>query len=121
MYGCSGARPYMPYQKGEMVPPPKKKKVESSDNETSANLIVTLPADAKLTIDGRATKASSDVRSFVTPPLEPGWNYQYQLRAEIVRDGQTRVLAQTVRVRAGEQTRVSLMDFTKAEVASNPR
>lgn len=118
-YGCSGCagRPVMPYQKGEKLPPPKK----GEGNETSASLIVTLPAVAKLTIDGRPTKATSENRSFVTPPLEPGWNYQYQLRAEIVRDGSTRVLSQNVRVRAGEETRVSLMDFTNAEVVGNSK
>jgi uncharacterized protein (TIGR03000 family) len=105
----------MPPTKGEKLPRPKK-----SDNETSANLLVTLPADAKLTIDGKATKSTSDIRSFITPPLEPGWDYEYQLGAEIVRDGETRRLSQKVYVRAGQQTRVSLTDFANAQVVGNP-
>jgi uncharacterized protein (TIGR03000 family) len=97
---------------GERVPAPKKMKA-------GAYLNVTLPADAILTIDGHKTKSTSEFRTFVTPPLEPGWNYQYQLRAEIDRDGQHRVLTQKVTVRPGEDTRVDMTDFTNAQVENS--
>jgi len=96
------------------VPKPKKMK-----KEASADLVVTLPVDAKLTIDGKATSndnGNSINRLFITPPLEVGWDYQYTLRAEILRDGQRRILTQDVTVRPGEQTRVSMMDFTNADI-----
>jgi uncharacterized protein (TIGR03000 family) len=105
----------MPGAGGEKVPMPKKKKTE-----TSANLFVTLPADAKLTINGQVTTSTSETRLFVTPPLEIGWDYQYQLQAEIVRDGQRRILTKKVDVRPGEETRVNLTDFTNAQVVGNP-
>jgi hypothetical protein len=47
--------------------------------------------------------------------LEVGWEYQFTLRAELMRDGQRKILTQDVTVRPGEQTRVSMMDFAKAE------
>jgi uncharacterized protein (TIGR03000 family) len=111
--GCRGGMP----PAGEQVPRPKKMK-----KEVSANLVVTLPVDAKLTIDGKAAttnNGNSVNRLFTTPPLEVGWEYQYQLRAEILRDGQRRILTQDVTIRAGEQTRVSMMDFTNAETVGN--
>jgi uncharacterized protein (TIGR03000 family) len=101
---------------GEPIPRPKKMKTQ-----TSASLLVTLPEDAKLTIDGRATKETSGTRLFITPPLETGWDYQYQLRAEIIRDGQRRALTQKVTIRPGEETRVNLTDFTSAQVVGNPQ
>ena len=108
--GCHGGMP----PAGEPVPKPKKMK-----KEASADLVVTLPVDAKLTIDGKATSndnGNSINRLFITPPLEVGWDYQYTLRAEILRDGQRRILTQDVTVRPGEQTRVSMMDFTNADI-----
>ena len=108
---CGGGGIYMP-PAGEQLPGPKKRK-----GEVSANLVVTLPVDAKLLIDGKATNnnGNSTNRFFTTPPLEVGWDYQFTLRAEVMRDGQRRILTQDVTVRPGEQTRVSMMDFTKAE------
>jgi uncharacterized protein (TIGR03000 family) len=98
---------------GEQVPRPKKMKTE-----VNATLVVTLPPDAKLTIDGKAMNAQSNSpnRIFTTPPLETGWDYGYKLRAEVVQNGQRRVLNREVTIRPGEETRVNMMDFTNAEV-----
>src|SRR5262249_57978059 len=54
-----------------------------------ANVIVSLPAEAKLQIDGVQAKSTAAVRSFVTPALTPGQNFYYTLTAEMVRDGKT--------------------------------
>jgi uncharacterized protein (TIGR03000 family) len=60
-----------------------------------------LPADAKLTVDGVATVQTSAVRVFITPALQEGREYTYNLKAQIVRDGQTVEIAKTVKVIAG--------------------
>ena len=73
-----------------------------------ATVVVTLPADARLTIQGRATKSTSGVRTFVTPPLRPGQGYRYTFKAQFVREGQTITVTRDVPVRAGRQTAVSL-------------
>lgn len=75
---------------------------------TSARLVVTLPGDATLKIDGRATTSTSGQRVFQTPALEPGKTFHYTLEAEVVRDGQARTVTRKVAVRAGEETRVDL-------------
>ena len=82
---------------------------------TPATLVVTLPANASLTVDGNATVSTSARRVLVTPALEQG-EYVYNLRAEIVRDGQTVAETATVNVRPGETTEVTF-NFT-ATVAS---
>jgi uncharacterized protein (TIGR03000 family) len=76
--------------------------------EAAARMIITLPADATLTVDGRATRSTSDVRTFVTPPLERGKTFHYDLRAEITRDGKPVTTNKRIEVRAGEDTRVTL-------------
>jgi uncharacterized protein (TIGR03000 family) len=75
---------------------------------TPARVIVQLPADAKLTIDGAPTKSTSERRVFSSPALEPGRTYSYNFEATIVRDGQPVTTRERVLVRAGEVTRVNL-------------
>jgi uncharacterized protein (TIGR03000 family) len=112
-YGCAGCYGYAPayvapvappppVEPGEKVPAPKK-----TDTSTTARLVVELPVDAKLFIDGNPMKTNSAKRTFNTPPLQPGQAYYYMLRAEVVRDGQTMSETSRVIVRAGEVARAS--------------
>jgi uncharacterized protein (TIGR03000 family) len=73
-----------------------------------ATLIVHLPTEATLTVDGDSTRSTSDTRTFVTPPLEPGKTYTYTLRGEVNRDGQKMKATRTVNVRAGELSEITL-------------
>jgi uncharacterized protein (TIGR03000 family) len=77
-------------------------------SEAPAYLVVNLPENAQLTVEGAATTSTSAVRTFQTPPLEYGQSYTYTLRAEVERDGVMSGVTQTVTVRAGQTTRVSL-------------
>jgi uncharacterized protein (TIGR03000 family) len=74
-----------------------------------ATLVVDLPAEARLTIDGDPTTSTSEHRVFVSPELNPGRDYHYTLRAEIMRDGKPVTVARKVAVRAGEETQVTLI------------
>lgn len=87
---------------------------ERSQAAAPATLVVSLPPDARLQIDGTPTQSTSDLRTFVSPPLDPGQTYHYDLTAEL-RDntGQVRKTHKQVTVRAGEETRVAL-DFKNA-------
>ena len=78
------------------------------EGASSATVVVSLPADATLTIGGSHTKSTGGVRSFITPSLRPGQEYTYTFKAEFVRQGQTITVAQEVPVWAGRQTDVSL-------------
>jgi uncharacterized protein (TIGR03000 family) len=80
--------------------------VQAPDN--TAKLYVTLPADAKLTIDGVPTVSTSQSRVFVSPGLTPGKTFHYELKATVVRGGKTETVTKTVAVRAGEDTRVEI-------------
>jgi len=79
-----------------------------SADAAPAFLVVTLPAEAKLTIDGSPTKLNSSERTFQTPELEPGKIFHYTLVAEVTRDGQPVTTTQKVAVQAGKETRVNL-------------
>jgi uncharacterized protein (TIGR03000 family) len=78
------------------------------DTARTATLVVSLPADATLTVDGTPTTLTSDRRVFTSPPLEPGQLYHYTLRAELTRDGQRLATTRSVTVQAGRQSSVTL-------------
>jgi uncharacterized protein (TIGR03000 family) len=85
-----------------------------NENRTDANqatLVVDLPANAKLLIDGQPTQLTSATRTFITPPLKPGQEYYYDLKAELNRDGKTLAATKRVTIRPGQESRVRL-DFS---------
>jgi len=110
---CSGGTVIVPEKKKDM---PKKKKT-APEVDAPAVIQVSLPADARLTVDGNATTSTSENRTFVTPALPQGETFQYTLRAEIVRDGRTVVETQVVTVRGGEETRVPF-NFSNGVIAA---
>ncbi len=97
----------------ETIPTPPAK----TQATTSATIVVSLPADARLTVDGNATTSTSALRTFVSPALEQGAEYVYTLRAEVIRDGRSIVETQDISVRAGEVTNVPF-NFTSQGIVS---
>jgi uncharacterized protein (TIGR03000 family) len=84
-------------------------RLEAASNDPApATIRVALPADAKLTFDGEATKSTSADRLFITPPLQGGKSFHYSLKCQFVRAGKTISVQQNVAVQAGRETRVSL-------------
>jgi uncharacterized protein (TIGR03000 family) len=77
-------------------------------SEAPATIMVRLPADARLTIDGASTSSTQEMRTFISPPLQPGKEYQYTLRAEVMRDGKKVERTRDVTVRAGQQSEVTI-------------
>jgi uncharacterized protein (TIGR03000 family) len=107
--GCHGGGPAMmpppPAGGPEKVKPPKPEK--GAINPNSATILVSLPAEAKLTVDGAPTTSTSATRLFVSPALETGKEYYYTLQADITRDGKPLSISKRVTVHAGEETRVT--------------
>jgi len=93
-------------------------KKEEAGAAAPATIVVSLPANAKLLIDDRATSSTSANRTFATPALEQGKEYYYTLTAEIVRDGKNETVTQKVAVRAGEASRVNIEFPAATSVAS---
>jgi uncharacterized protein (TIGR03000 family) len=92
----------------------KGKDKDKDDDDVSAQsaparLSVSLPAEARLTIDGVATRSTGSARTFVTPTLPAGKNFSYTLGAVINgKDGKPLSWAQKVKVRAGKTTTVTM-------------
>lgn len=114
-HGCNGGGVVVPHHGPEYgpAPAPAPKKAEMA---YPATIVVTLPVDAKLTIDGNTTTSTSARRVFTSPALEQGQEYVYTLRAEILRDGQMIAETQNITVRAGAEIPVQFT-FASSGVA----
>jgi uncharacterized protein (TIGR03000 family) len=107
---CTGGTPIkkeMP--KGEPVKEPKKTSIDAP-----ATINVTLPAEARLLVDGAATKSTTDRRTLITPTLQVGSTYVYNMTVEMIREGRTISQTQQVAVAAGETINITFTFPTQA-------
>jgi uncharacterized protein (TIGR03000 family) len=81
---------------------------------TRGQVVVRVPADAKLFADGKATTLGGAERVFQTPELTSGRDFQYTLKVEIPEGTETKTVSKQVVVRAGHRT---VVDFTAAAEA----
>jgi uncharacterized protein (TIGR03000 family) len=69
--------------------------------DNSGMLTITVPYDAKVTINGMVTKSTGSHRQFVSYDLKEGFSYKYEVTAEVVRDGKIIEDTKTVVLTAG--------------------
>ena len=107
--------PAQPKATPEKPAPPKPAKETSASTATAdALLAVSVPEDAKVFVNNQLTKTPGTERTFVSRGLTEGFDYTYQVRAEIMRDGQKIVRSRVVNLRAGQRAEVDF-DFASAE------
>ena len=64
-------------------------------------LTIWVPYEAKVTINGMATKSVGSRRQFVSYGLKPGFSYSYEVVAKIVREGKELTESKTISLTAG--------------------
>jgi uncharacterized protein (TIGR03000 family) len=103
------------------APAPKKapepKKASAADLQ--GKLVVQLPADAKLYVDGQFADSGAAKRTFLTPALDPDADYYYTIKAEVVRDGKVVSDSKKVFVRAGKTSEVDFGTLGVPALAGN--
>jgi uncharacterized protein (TIGR03000 family) len=118
-YGGGYPGPYygMPGRPGEPIKMPSDKKPEDKKPEDKkpigalgapARIVVSMPADARFTIDDYTTPARSATHVIVSSPLGADETRTYSLKAEVVRDGKVQTIEERVTVRSGDETQVTL-------------
>jgi uncharacterized protein (TIGR03000 family) len=83
---------------------------ESTTKSEPAKLQVILPADAKLSVDGTATKQKGEVRKFISPPLPAGKKFVYTLKATWMEEGKEVTREKVTRIEAGQEVVVNLKE-----------
>jgi uncharacterized protein (TIGR03000 family) len=131
-YGCTGWSPatapmmmgpvgtVVPQQM-EKAPMPEKVPEKKAMMQAPAKLIVELPADARLFVDGQLVSSPTTARrEFNVPPLEKGQSYFYELKVEAERDGQTVRESRRVILAAGERVTANFKDLGVAAREKTP-
>lgn len=71
-------------------------------------LMVHVPAGAEVWLNGTRTKSTGPLREFVSPPLEAGWKYSYEVRARWTENGKAVERTRALRVQPGQKLDVDL-------------
>lgn len=95
---------------GTAVPPAPAPGGSTTSMRADGLLSVNVPDDAKIFVNGQATSSTGDSRQYVSRDLASGYNYTYEVRAEVIRDGRTVEQVKKVDLRAGETAKVAF-DF----------
>ncbi len=87
--------------------PTEPSSTSSPTPETSGVLTVWVPFDAKVTVNGLATRSMGSRRQFVSFGLKPGFSYKYEIHAEVSQDGKIQEDNRTVMLTAGKSVGVT--------------
>jgi uncharacterized protein (TIGR03000 family) len=82
---------------------------QPSIDPNAVMLTVKVPANAEVTIDGNKTSQTGTARDFVTPPLDPGKQFNYDIKARWTENGQTVERERHVSFHAGDRLMVNMM------------
>ncbi len=80
-----------------------------------ASILVTLPEGADLYVNGTKNERTERVREFTTPRLADGKNYQYIMKAQIVRNGLPEYQEQKIDFKAGDSIRLDFTNLVERE------
>ena len=89
-------------------------------DDNAVLIAVRLPADAELWFDGQKTTQTGPVRRFETPPLKPGQEYGYEIRARWMEDGHEVNQTRKVTVHAGDRLGLNFQSAS-GNNSSSPR
>jgi uncharacterized protein (TIGR03000 family) len=82
----------------------------SNEQDPNAVLLnVRVPSNAQVWFDGENTQQRGDLRRFVSPPLDPGKTFTYEIKASWTENGRQVERTRKVHVRAGQRLNVDFM------------
>jgi len=116
-YGSRGYYDYYPYDYGYNYAPdysvPSYSQAAPAPRvnipENAALIDVRVPDGAQVWIDGQQTKQTGPMRELVTPALDPGQEFSYDIRARWTENGQEVDRHRKVTFHAGDRLMVNLM------------
>jgi uncharacterized protein (TIGR03000 family) len=82
-----------------------------------ARVTIHVAEGARLSVEGQPVAISGTSQSFLSPTLETGRDYNYEMKATIVHDGKEQAVSKRVVVRAGESVTVDLREAVATPAA----
>jgi uncharacterized protein (TIGR03000 family) len=82
----------------------------STPVEREVTINASVPANAKITFNGVATKQTGSNRHFFSPPIAAGRSYSYVVQASWMKDGRQVNVTRRIPVRAGNIVNLSFGD-----------
>jgi uncharacterized protein (TIGR03000 family) len=86
-----------------------------------AGIVVSMPADAKLFVNGAPSNLTGRVRKLFSRNLQPGKRYPYELRAEAFRDGRVVSQSKSLELVAGATEAVTFPPQIETPAIAGPR
>jgi uncharacterized protein (TIGR03000 family) len=71
-------------------------------------LEVRVQPDAEIWIEGAKTLQRGGLRQFISPPIQPGRSYTYEVKVNWMENGQERTQTETIKVMPGQLVRLDL-------------
>ncbi len=84
----------------------------------SGMLLVSVPADARVFVNGKQTTSTGVDRQYISRGLQLGQQYAYEVRAEFVRDGKPVTETRNVQLTGGAMSSLSFIDATASAPVS---
>jgi uncharacterized protein (TIGR03000 family) len=78
--------------------------------KTPAQVRILVPADSQISFDGQATSQRGMDRLFVSPPLTPGRDFVYEIKAQWTENGREMSKTKSVQVHAGDFVNVNFVN-----------
>jgi uncharacterized protein (TIGR03000 family) len=112
-WGWGMSQPYMDYGRLLQAPPlDGAGKTDSTqvviNPQLPAELTLAFPADATVTLNGRAVKGSGKTQTLTSPPLKAGEAYTFNVKADWTADGQKYEWERVVTLGSGEHSKVAI-------------
>jgi uncharacterized protein (TIGR03000 family) len=104
--------------------PEKLGEPKKQDETSRAKVMIDVPANAKLYIDNQPMSDKTGQRAFMTPPLQRGQTYFYDVKIVLTVDGREKAETQRVILRAGDVVAASFptpQSSGTATAQANPR
>ena len=93
----------------------RKTPMQTESDASRGTVLVKMPIDAKLFVEGKSMAVKDGERTFVTPPLPTDREAMYSFKIEFTRDGETLTIAKKVNIRAGKATTVDFNDILSSK------
>jgi uncharacterized protein (TIGR03000 family) len=103
---------------GELPGPGSSTYFRLNDEMRTVTINVRVPSEAKVFVNGLATKSQGEQRRFVSRGLEPGFEYTYEIKAVVDRDGTPLEETQLVTLTAGQSS--DLLAFFAGSSETDP-